>query len=49
MISAEGEFEDGASVIAEEMNGTKLKQIGAAANVFESSNPEFLTFKTSGA
>ena len=31
------------------MNGTKPKQIGAAANVFESGNPDFLTFKTSGA
>ena len=48
-IGWEGEFEDRASVIAEEMNGTKPKQIGAAANVFESGNPKFLTFKTSGA
>jgi hypothetical protein len=48
-IGWEGEFEDRASVIAEEMNGTKPKQIGAAVNVFETGNPSFLTFKTSGA
>ncbi|MGD9615829.1 MAG: hypothetical protein AB7H90_04970 [Alphaproteobacteria bacterium] len=47
-IGWEGEFEDRTSVIAEEMNGTKPKQIGAAVNVFESGNPPFLTFKTSG-
>ena len=42
-------FEDEASVIAEEMNNTKPKQIGAAVIVRESGNPKFLTFKTSGA
>jgi hypothetical protein len=47
-IGWKGEFEDRVSVIAEEMNGTKPKQIGAAANVFETGNPAFLTFKTSG-
>lgn len=48
-IGWEGEFQAMATVIAEEMNGTKPKQIGAAANVFESGNPPFLTFKISGA
>ena len=47
-IGWEGDFEDRTSVIAEEMNGTKPKQIGGAANVFETGNPAFLTFKTSG-
>ena len=42
-------FEDEASVIAEEMNNTKPKQIGAAVIVRESGNPKFMTFKTSGA
>lgn len=42
-------FENQASVIAEEMNNAKAKQIGAAAIVRESGNPKFLTFKTSGA
>jgi hypothetical protein len=42
-------FEDQASVIAEEMNNTTPKQIGAAVIVRESGNPQFLTFKTSGA
>lgn len=48
-IGWEGEFEDTATVIAEEMNGTKPKQIGDSVTVFESGNPPFLTFKTSGA
>jgi hypothetical protein len=47
-IGVEVEFEDRASVIVNEMNNTKAKQIGAAANVRESGNPKFLTFKTSG-
>ena len=42
-------FEDQVSVIAEELNNTKPKQIGAAVIVRESGNPKFLTFKTSGA
>jgi len=42
-------FDNQVSVIAEEMNNTKAKQIGAAVNVRESGNPKFLTFKTSGA
>lgn len=42
-------FEERVSVIAEEMNNTKPKQIGAAVVVRESGNPQFLTFKTSGA
>lgn len=42
-------FENQVSVIAEEMNNTKPKQIGDAAIVRESGNPDFLTFKTSGA
>jgi len=42
-------FEGLVSVIAEEMNNTKPKQIGDAVNVRESGNPKFLTFKTSGA
>ncbi len=42
-------FENQVSVIAEEMNNTKAKQIGAAVIVRESGNPKFLTFKTSGA
>jgi hypothetical protein len=41
-------FEDTASVIAEEMNNTRPKQIGDAAIVRETGNPKFLTFKTSG-
>lgn len=47
-INREIRFEGEASVIAEEMNGTKAKQIGAAALVREKGNPKFLTFKTSG-
>ena len=43
------EFEGQVSVVAEEMNNTKPKQIGDAVNVRESGNPKFLTFKTSGA
>ena len=42
-------FENQASVIAQEMNNNKPKQIGAAVTVRESGNPKFLTFKTSGA
>ena len=42
-------FENQVNVIAEEMNNTKSKQIGAAVIVRESGNPKFLTFKTSGA
>ena len=42
-------FEGQVSVIAEEMNNTKPKQIGDAVIVRESGNPKFLTFKTSGA
>lgn len=42
-------FDDQVNVVAEEMNNTKPKQIGAAAIVRESGNPKFLTFKTSGA
>jgi hypothetical protein len=41
-------FEGEATVIAEEMNNTKPKQIGAAVIVRESGNPKFMTFKTSG-
>jgi hypothetical protein len=41
-------FEEQANVIAEEMNNTKPKQIGAAVVVRESGNPKFMTFKTSG-
>lgn len=41
-------FENQARVIAEEMNNTKPKQIGAEVIVRESGNPRFLTFKTSG-
>jgi hypothetical protein len=48
-IGVEVTFEDTVSVIAEEMNNTKPKQIGAAVNVRETGNPKFLTFKTSGA
>lgn len=43
------QFEEQASVIAEEMNNTKPKQIGDSVIVRESGNPKFLTFKTSGA
>ena len=42
-------FENQVDVIAEEMNNTKPKQIGAAVIVRESGNPKFMTFKTSGA
>lgn len=42
-------FENQVSVIAEEMNNTRPEQIGDAAVVRESGNPDFLTFKTSGA
>lgn len=42
-------FNDEVSVIAEEMNNTKPKQIGDAVVVRESGNPAFMTFKTSGA
>lgn len=48
-IGANVTFEDQVSVIAEEMNNSKPKQIGAAVIVRESGNPTFLTFKTSGA
>jgi hypothetical protein len=48
-IGWQGDFEDKVSVICEEMNDDKPKQIGAAVNVFETGNPPFLTFKTSGA
>jgi len=48
-IGVSAPFEDEVSVIAEEMNNTKPKQIGAAVLVRESGNPKFLTFKTSGA
>jgi len=41
-------FTNKVNVIAEEMNGTNAQQIGAAAEVRESGNPAFLTFKTSG-
>lgn len=47
-IGVEVKFEEKVSVIVEEMNNTKPKQIGAAVNVRESGNPDFLTFKTSG-
>ena len=36
-------------MIAEEMNNNNPKQIGDAVTVFETGNPKFLTFKTSGA
>ncbi|HWW75294.1 MAG TPA: hypothetical protein VNZ44_07860 [Pyrinomonadaceae bacterium] len=42
-------FENKAHVILEEMNDDKAKQIGAAVIVRESGNPQFMTFKTSGA
>ncbi len=48
-IDVTAAFEGEVSVIAEEMNNTKPKQIGAAVLVRESGNPKFLTFKTSGA
>lgn len=48
-IGWEGEFQAMATVIAEETNDAKPRQIGAAAHVFQSGNPPFLTFKTSGA
>lgn len=48
-IGASVPFEGQATVIAEEMNNTKPKQIGAAVIVRESGNPKFMTFKTSGA
>jgi len=41
-------FEGQCSVIAEELNNTKPKQIGPAVIVRESGNPKHLTFKTSG-
>ncbi len=41
-------FENEVSVIAEEMNGTKPKQIGDVVIVRERGNPKSLTFKTSG-
>jgi hypothetical protein len=47
-IGVEIDFENRVSIIVEEMNNTKSKQIGAAVNVRESGNPKFLTFKTSG-
>jgi hypothetical protein len=37
-----------ASVIAEEMNNSKPKQIGTAVIVRETGNPKIMTFKTSG-
>ena len=48
-IGVEVEFEDRATVIAEEMNNQTPKQIGNSVTVRESGNPKFLTFKTSGA
>jgi len=48
-IGVQVPFEETASVIAEEMNNTKPKQIGAAVLVRETGNPKFMTFKTSGA
>jgi hypothetical protein len=48
-IGVQVTFADKVTVIAEEMNNTKPKQIGAAVEVRESGNPKFLTFKTSGA
>ena len=42
------DFEGEVSVMAEEMNNTQAKQIGAAVLVRESGNPKFVTFKTSG-
>jgi hypothetical protein len=48
-IDVTAAFDGEVSVIAEEMNNTKPKQIGAAVLVRESGNPKFLTFKTSGA
>jgi hypothetical protein len=47
-IDWQGDFEDKVSVICEEMNDQKAQQIGPAVNVFETGNPPFLTFKTSG-
>ena len=47
-IGASVPFEGECSVIAEELNGTKPKQIGPAVIVRESGNPKHLTFKTSG-
>jgi len=47
-IDWQGDFKDQVSVICEEMNDDKPQQIGAAVNVFETGNPAFLTFKTSG-
>jgi len=47
-IGVEIAFTDEASVIAEEMNNTKPKQIGDAVLVRETGNPKFMTFKTSG-
>lgn len=48
-IGVQVPFTGSAQVVAEEMNNTKPKQIGDAALVRETGNPEFLTFKTSGA
>lgn len=48
-IGWSGPFEDHVTVIAEELNGSKGKQIGNPATVRESGNPDYLTFKTSGA
>ena len=48
-IGVDFPFEKEASVIAEEMNNTKPKQIGTPVIVRESGNPKFMTFKTSGA
>ena len=47
-IGWQGDFKDQVSVICEEMNDQKAQQIGDAVNVFETGNPSFLTFKTSG-
>jgi hypothetical protein len=47
-IGVDVPFTNKVNVIAEEMNGTDAQPIGAAAEVRESGNPAFLTFKTSG-
>ena len=47
-IGVDVPFTSKVNVIDEEMNGTKAQQIGIAAEVRDSGNPGFLTFKTSG-
>lgn len=47
-IDVQIDFTGSVEVVARELNGTKPKQIGPAAVVRETGNPDFLTFKTSG-